>query len=293
VKDRQASATALFIAAALVLMAEDPACANLVSAASAELSKRVLATYSPASRGLLKLLRRSWVYRIAALVERLTIPGILRHYALRKKCIAQLASEALRGGISQVIILGAGFDALAMELQREFADARFWEIDHPATQRCKKSVLGSDEVKGIHFIATNLASRGLAKESLGSADFDPGKRTLWIVEGLLMYFSERAVSRLLEQIREMSSPPSRMIFTFMERDGEGRIRFQKQTRLVDWWLRRRGEPFRWGIERARLAEFIFPWRVLHIYDEHDLLRLDSADEKKTPAAGELICLAEV
>ena len=159
-KDRQASGTALFIAAALVLMADDPACAGLVSAASAELSKRVLAAYSPASRGLLKLLGRSWVYRIASLAEQLTIPGILWHYGLRKKCIARLADEAPRGGILQVIILGAGFDALGMELHREFADARFWEIDHPATQRCKKSVLNLGEVRGIRFIATNLASAG-------------------------------------------------------------------------------------------------------------------------------------
>ena|SRR6266487_378112 len=291
-KDEQASATALLIAAGLVLMDKNPAYAGAVSTASADLSARILQSYSPASRRLLKLVRCSWFWRTAAVFERATIPGILRHYAMRKKCIARLASDAIRDGIAQVVILGAGFDTLAMELQREFADVRFWEIDHPATQRYKESVLNSAVIHEIHFIATDLSLAGLDKESLKSTNFDPGQKTLWIAEGVLMYFSERAVLRLLEEIREISVPGSRVVFTFMERDVKGRVRFRNQTRLADWWLRWRDEPFRWGIETENLAEFISPWRVVRVYGNHDLQKLDRANGKKALAAGELICLAE-
>jgi methyltransferase (TIGR00027 family) len=292
VKDRQASATALLIAASLVLMDKNPAYAGAVSTVSAELSARVLASYSPASRCFLKLLGRSWFWRITDLLERLTIPGILRHYALRKKCIAQVAREAIGDGISQIVIVGAGFDALVIDLHRTFTDVRFWEIDHPATQRCKQSVLNSADVPAIHFIATDLSLAGLNGESLKAAGFDPGQKTLWLAEGLLMYFSERAVLRLLDEVREISGLGSRMIFTFMERDAKSRIRFRKQRRLVEWWLRRRGEPFRWGIETQKLAEFMSPWRVVRVYDDRDLRKLDPADGKRALAAGELICLAE-
>jgi len=292
VKDEQASATALLIAAGLVLMDKDPAYASAVSTVSADLSARVLASYSPASRHLLNLLGRSWFWRVVGLLERLTIPGILRHYALRKKCAAQLAREAIRDGISQIAILGAGFDALAIELQCKSTGVRFWEIDHPATQHYKQSIVNSAKTHDIHFIGTDLSLAGLSRELLKSASFDPGQKTLWIAEGLLMYFSEPAVRRLLEQIREISAPGSRAIFTFMERDAKGRVRFRNQTRLVDWWLGRRGEPFLWGIETENLAEFISPWRVVRVYDNHDLRKLDRANGKKALAAGELICLAE-
>ena len=62
-------------------------------------------------------------------------PGILLHYALRKKCTRELVRLAFANGIAQVVILGAGFDPLSPELQGEFPTARFWEIDHPATPR--------------------------------------------------------------------------------------------------------------------------------------------------------------
>jgi O-methyltransferase involved in polyketide biosynthesis len=71
----------------------------------------------------------------------ITVPGILLHYALRKRCIAQLAREALHSGATQVVIIGAGFDALSLELQREFPDAHFWEIDHPQHSVTKPALL--------------------------------------------------------------------------------------------------------------------------------------------------------
>ncbi len=273
-------------------MDKNPAYAGAVSTVSAELSARVLASYSPASRCFLKLLGHSWFWRITDLLERLTIPGILRHYALRKKCIAQVAREAIGDGISQIVIVGAGFDALVIDLHRRFTDVRFWEIDHPATQRCKQSVLNLADITAIHFITTDLSLAGLNGESLKAAGFDPGQKTLWVAEGLLMYFPESAVLRLLDEMREISGLGSRMIFTFMERDAKSRIRFRKQRRSVEWWLRRRGEPFRWGIETEKLAEFMSPWRVVRIYDDRDLRKLDPTDGKKALAAGELICLAE-
>src|SRR5437763_16939702 len=133
-------------------MDKNPAYAGAVSNASAELSARVLASYSPVSRCFLKLLGRSWFWRITDLLERLTIPGILRHYALRKKCIAQVAREAIDEGISQIVILGAGFDALVVDLHRRFDNARFWVIDHTAIQRCKQSVLYSCDSTSRLFI---------------------------------------------------------------------------------------------------------------------------------------------
>jgi methyltransferase (TIGR00027 family) len=217
----------------------------------------------------------------------------MRHYAMRKKCIAQLARDAVRDGIAQIVILGAGFDSLAIALRREFADVRFWEIDHPATQRYKESVAGSIDPSRFQFIGANLTAVDLREALSTSGSFRSEQRTLWIAEGLFMYFPERTVSRLFELVRNMSAPRSRFIFTFMQRNSAGHVRFRNQTKLVDLWLQLRGEPFRWGIARQNLTKFISPWQVLRIYDENDLSKLDSAAGNRTLAAGEIICLAEI
>ena len=134
---------------------------------------------------------------IAKLVERITIPGILLHYASRKKCIRELVRSALAKGVAQVVILGAGFDPLSSELQREFPTAVFWEIDHPATQRHKVRACSEIGIERVHFVAVDLAAAGLETEALIKSDFDPAKRTFWIAEGLLMYFSADVVSSLM------------------------------------------------------------------------------------------------
>jgi methyltransferase (TIGR00027 family) len=189
VQNEQASRTALLIAASLVLLHRDPKYSGLVSKSSADLCGYVLENHSAQTRLFLKIVRQTWFRPIAKLVERITIPGILLHYALRKKCIRELLRSALTSGVAQVVILGAGFDPLSSELQQEFSTAEFWEIDHPATQRHKVRACSEIGIERVHFVAVDLSAVGLEREALISIGFDPAKPTFWIAEGLLMYFS--------------------------------------------------------------------------------------------------------
>src|SRR5207244_13472986 len=110
----------------------------------------------------------------------------------------------------------------------------------------------------------DLRAAGLDKESLIKSDFDPAKQTFWIAEGLLMYFPADIVSSLMKTLSTLSAPGSELAFTFMENQGDGQLRFDSQTELVDSWLRRRGEPFFWRTARSELAAFIRPWRAVRL-----------------------------
>ena len=292
-QQEQASRTALLIAASLVLLHDDAKYSRLVSKASADLCAYVLEKHSSQTRLFLKIVRQTWFRPIAKLVERITIPGILLHYALRKKCIRELARSALANGIAQVVILGAGFDPLSFELQREFPTAQFWEIDHPATQRHKVRACSEIGIERVHFVAVDLAAAGLETEALIKSDFDPAKRTFWIAEGLLMYFPKETVCSLIRTLSSLSAPGSQLAFTFMEKQRDGHIRFDSQTKLVTWWLRTRGEPFLWGTTRSELAEFIGPWRVIRFFDHDDLRKIESELADEIIAKGEVICLAAI
>jgi methyltransferase (TIGR00027 family) len=293
VQHEHASRTALLIAASLVLLHHDPKRSRLVSKTAVDLCAHVLEDHSSQTRLFLKIVQETWFRPIAKLVERITIPGILLHYALRKKCIRELVRSALANGVAQVVILGAGFDPLSSELQREFPTAVFWEIDHPATQRHKVRACSKIGIKQVHFAAVDFAAAGLEREALISTGFDPAKRTFWIAEGLLMYFPADVVSSLMKTLSTLSAPGSEFAFTFMEKQGDGQLRFDSQTKLVDSWLRRRGEPFLWGTTRSELAEFIRPWRVIRFFDHNDLRDMESDLSDEVIAKGEVICLAEI
>ena len=289
----QASGTALLIAASLVLLHRDPKYSGLISSASADLCARVLETHSSQTRLFLKIIRPGWFRPIAKLIERITIPGILLHYALRKECIATLARSALRNGTTQVVVVGAGFDPLSLELLLNFPVAEFWEIDHPATQRQKVRALPKIGTERLHFVAVDLSTIGLDTEGLIKSSFDPTQRTFWIAEGLLMYLRPEKVSSLMRTSSSLSAPGSQIAFTFMEKGGDDRIRFNSQSKLVDWWLHRRGESFLWETTRSDLVELIRPWRIIRFFDHDDLRQMKSGLVDEPIARGEVTCLAEI
>ena len=283
----------MLIAASLVLLHRDPKHSGLVSKTSADLCAGMLETHSSQTRFFLKIVQQGWFRPVARLIEGITIPGILLHYALRKKCIAALACSALNDGTTQVVTIGAGFDPLTFELHHDFPSVRFWEIDHPTTQRHKLRALPRVSPDRLHFVAADLNATALDKEPLIANGFDPTRRTFWIAEGLLMYLRADMVASLIRTLNSLSASRSQFVFTFMEKNGDGGIRFDSQSKLVDRWLRSRGEPFLWGATRSELVGLVGPWRVIRFLDHNDLRRLESRLADESIAKGEVICLAQI
>jgi methyltransferase (TIGR00027 family) len=145
----------------------------------------------------------------------------------------------------------------------------------------------------LHCVPVDLSATGLDREALVKSGFDPAQPTFWIAEGLLMYLQADVVLSLMRTLSSLSTPGSRFVFTFMEKQGDSRLRFHSQSKLVDWWLRGRGEPFLWGVTRGDLVEFARPWRVIQFLDHHDLRQMESGLADEPIARGEVICLAEI
>jgi methyltransferase (TIGR00027 family) len=293
VEENQASRTALLIAASLVLLHRDPEYSGLVSKISADLCAQMLETYSSRTRLFLNIAQQRWFRPIARFIERITIPGILLHYGSRKQCIARLARSALTNGATQVVIVGAGFDPLSFELHQDFPGMQFWEIDHPATQRHKARSFPKIDTERLHFVAADLNTTGLDREALIKTGFNPAQRTFWVAEGLLMYLPPDIVSSSMRTLKSLSAPGSHLVFTFMEKQSNGRVRFDSQSKLVDWWLRGRGEPFLWACTRGELANLVRPWRIVRFFDHDDLRQMGSGRTDQPIAKGEVICLAEI
>jgi O-methyltransferase involved in polyketide biosynthesis len=138
-----------------------------------------------------------------------------------------------------------------------------------------------------------LNADALDAEALIKSGFDPAQRTFWIAEGLLMYLPADIISALMRTLKGLSASGSQFAFTFMEKQSDSRIRFDSQTKFVDWWLRKRGEPFVWGTTQRDLVELVRPWHVIRFFDHHDLRELGSGLADEPIAKGEVICLAEI
>jgi methyltransferase (TIGR00027 family) len=134
--------------------------------------------------------------------------------AARTMFFDEAVQEATRDGIRRVVILGAGYDARAWRLQRP--GVRFFEVDHPATQREKRqrAPTGSD----VTYVPADLRHDGLAK-SLQEAGLSADERTVFIAEGLTMYLTARETETMFAELAAVAPAESRLAANFVGAGG--------------------------------------------------------------------------
>ena len=257
-KDDQPSGTARLIARSLVLLSCEPSYPDLVSPQAVEASLWFLAAGGGYAERFRRLANRRWFRKIVYWLEHRTLPGILVHYALRKRCIEAAARRSLEAGTAQIVVLGAGFDTLVLRLHGEYPEASFWEIDHPATQQVKQRALAARGKPGdnLRLVPQDLAAGSVKAALAFQSAFRPECDTFFIAEGLLMYLTPEQAAGIFRDIHEYSGKGSRFAFTFLEPQADGRVNFARSSRLIDLWLRLRGETFQWGLRQDEAAAYL-------------------------------------
>jgi methyltransferase (TIGR00027 family) len=289
-KTGKPSNTALIVAAGLQLVRPTVATAPVMPVEAIRRGATLLRTAYPRLAGLL---RKPWFVRLCRMLERAILPGISLHFALRKRILRDHARAAVNAGCGQVVVLGAGLDTLCMELAAEFPQLSCIEIDHPATQGRKRRAAGEGGQR-IHFIAVDLAKHSLGSVLGDCPVFRREVPTLFVAEGLLMYLTLQAVAELFTQM-SAAATDAQVAFTWLEPQADGRPNFTQPSRLVDWWLGVRGEPFLSGMARAELGQFLGGAGLVleHVHDSVDLLTknpLAVTGPGELPVAGEYIGL---
>jgi methyltransferase (TIGR00027 family) len=271
------SITALAVAFGQLLDAYEPALTPLFVPGHHDLLEASVAAFEPRGPRGLRNLKRGWYRRVMWAMEAVTAPGIFLHYLLRKRFIEDAVRTALADGCTQCIVIGAGLDTLATRLARENAALVCIEVDHPLTQAIKTRALaqgggggGGGAPANLSLVAADLRETPLASVLASVPSYDAARPTAFVAEGLLMYLRESDVSALFRSVRAIAPEGSRFVFTFMESDGSGRVRF-KGVRwwygpLLDWWLARIGESMHWSVDRTALSTWAQPfgWHVLDI-----------------------------
>ena len=145
-------------------------------------------------------------------------PGV-RPSALGRTCwIDEQLSSALRGGIGQVAILGAGYDCRAYRIP-EMKGIRVFELDHPNTLALKVERLRSllDPLpENVTFVEVDFDRQDFSHLLLDSG-FDRSKPSFFLWEGVMHYLTADSVDKTLRQLSSLSSPGSRLVFTYIHR----------------------------------------------------------------------------
>ncbi|MFL6660015.1 MAG: class I SAM-dependent methyltransferase [Massilia sp.] len=285
------SNTALMVAAGLQLVPPHPATDPHLPT---EAITRGAALLQAADPRFAAMLRKPWFRRLCHSLEHATLAGISLHFALRKRTLRNHAHTAVAAGCTQVVVLGAGLDTLCMELHAAWPDLRCIEIDHPASQAVKQRAAGPDG-EGITFIGADLAQQALSQVLSANPVFAPDAPTLFVAEGLLMYVPLAGVAELFRQMAK-ATPGCSVAFTWLEPQADGKPNFKRPSRVVDLYLKLRGEPLLSSCLRSALPGFLA--EVGFALDGiHDSVELLSAGQRAAlgpdglPIAGEYIAFA--
>jgi methyltransferase (TIGR00027 family) len=177
---------------------------------------------------------------------------------LRTRALDEMLLRFVAGGGRQILILGAGYDCRALRLADRLAGATVFEVDHPATQKRKREILGATAADGdkAQYVASDFESaslRGLAAQ-LTALGFDPARPTFTLWEGVTMYLTEAAVSATVEAVRDLSARGSQLAIEYYQRACLAR-RGRLETLLGRVGIQRR-EPFTFGWDPPALPGWL-------------------------------------
>ena len=184
---------------------------------------------------------------------------------IRTRFIEERLDHAIRDGVSQVVILGAGFDTRAYRLVELLKAVQVFEVDQPSTQEYKKRRVreaGIEVPPNLTYVAVDFRHDKLG-DVLTAAGYDSGRKTFFIWEGVTMYLPEAAVEETLRWVAAQA-PGSTILFDFV---GARLIQFMATADLSKFpeaaqkafeRLRRltAGEPWIFGLPDTNEREFL-------------------------------------
>lgn len=175
----------------------------------------------------------------------------------RVRYFDDFVKKSVKEGFEQLVIFGAGFDTRAYRIE-ELENVKVFEVDHPDTQRFKvqkiKEIFGSIP-EHVVYVPVDFDTQTFGKELLNKG-YNRSSRTLFIMEGLIMYITPESVSETLNYIVGNSGKNSAVIFDYFPEsvvDGTNKLKIAQDIRN---FAIQQGEPLRFGIKEGELKKFL-------------------------------------
>lgn len=163
---------------------------------------------------------------------------------------------AIRRGVKQYVILGAGMDTFAFRRKEFVEELQVFEVDHPATQDFKRrrlARLGWDIPANLHFVPVDFTQDNLASV-LNSSTFDPQALSFFSWLGVTYYLPRDVVFATLRVIADNAPAGSIVIFDYLDTDAFIPEKASLRMQSLMKGLQQGGEPMKAGFDPATLFE---------------------------------------
>jgi len=191
-------------------------------------------------------------------LKALAAKGIYEYVISRTKYIDAVFRQALSDRFTQILIFGAGFDTRALRFQEKARQTRIFELDAPSTQEAKIGQYQKRHLSipsNLVFIAIDF-DKELLPDKLDMAGFHKDRRSLFILEGLLMYLEPESVHTTFQTIREYAGTGSVVVFDYIQASVLRHENTLYGESGIAQSVLKAGEQWRFGIEPVDIGQFV-------------------------------------
>jgi methyltransferase (TIGR00027 family) len=226
-------------------------------------------------------------------------PGVMGFLTVRERHIDEYLKTCLAGGVQQVVILGAGYDARAYRFEEFKRGVKVFEVDHPATQQAKLKKL--ERIFGgvprhVTYVPIDFNTQTL-EQRLPACGYDEQAKTLFIWQGVTQYLTPEGADTTLTFVAKHSGPGSSIIFDYMYTSLlDGSVKRGEVSKMRrDRWLS--NEVLAFGIPEGTITSFLEERGFTQVHDAnfqylHDTY-FTGSNAKRTVADGYAIVWAVV
>lgn len=139
---------------------------------------------------------------------------------LRTRAIDDFVRDGLAEGLTQIVLLGAGFDARGMRMPEiARAGAKVFEVDFPALLEAKRALLDGAGVAVPDYVvpvACDFADDfdAALTSALEARGFRPGAGAIFLWEGVIAYIDRSAIDRSLRFMARAGGPRTRLVVDY-------------------------------------------------------------------------------
>ncbi|MEN6348624.1 MAG: SAM-dependent methyltransferase [Syntrophomonas sp.] len=172
----------------------------------------------------------------------------------RARYVEDRLGEAVRQGVSQYVLLGAGLDTFAFRRPDLTDRIRVFELDLPAMQEAKQMLLaraGLARPDCLHFVPVDFTEQSLASDLARSA-YDPTQMTFFSWTGVTHYLPMEAIHTTLKDLVRISASGSEIVFDYWDKSAFDPDRASNRVKSLIASTRSIGEPIITGLDSSSL-----------------------------------------
>jgi len=196
-------------------------------------------------------------------MNRLAPKGMYEYVIARTKYIDDVFKNAIDNNFDQILIFGAGFDSRGIRFTCDSSKTKIFELDAPPTQKAKIKQYKNRRIEipdNLIFIPIDFEKETLVQK-LSDAGFMKGKKSLFIMEGLLMYLQKNSVDETFKIIGEYAGKGSVVVFDYIHLSVlQYNNEFYGQNEIIKM-VSDANEMWAFGLEKDKTSDFLERYKL--------------------------------